>query len=354
LNSPSQSRKSSSNVSERKRVEFGEYEMIESTDNCGDDDYWASSSTTERFNNGGALLNGNYDEKAEADAFKKAVEAWRHCNKKPNESPSKKNTETNGTSTENRSQSAYRKLEINFEHSLSYAERLLLKKYRRSDVEEFFGVNTIDDYKIENSQSETEKSVNVSKSIDSIQHINFNSLVQMVKLDKNEVKNDEIDEKIDKNIEIVEIKDAYSSLNLDLSHLNSNIRKDSIINEDSSDTFQTITPKVKQSNSRPTTSRRPNSSRLQSARPKSSLNNNNNNKITESHLTRKPNDALKAIANRHIPSNIVINEQSADLNRFFMLQVDQENSESNSQKVPQNTARPISAAQKFKLSYKCK
>lgn len=326
--------------------------MIDSTENYEDDENWASMSNTEIVNNGGVLLNGNYDEKAEADAFKKAVEEWRHGSKKSNESSNRKFTETNGTSTDDRPQSALRKLEINFEHSLSYAERLLLKKYRRSDVEEFFGLNTATNDYHEDPQIETEKSLHASKSVDKIQHINFDSLVQMVKSDKKEETNEEFDEKSDKNIEIVEIKDAYSSLNLDLGPLTSNIKTDSLINEELNDTSRTLTPKIKQTKSRPSTAKRPSSSRIQSARPKSSLS--NTNKITESNLTRKPSDALKTIANRQVSSNIVYSQQSTDLNKFFMLEVNQEENEIPGQKAPQNTARPLSSTQKFKLSYKCK
>jgi hypothetical protein len=83
---------------------------------------------------GGRLLNGQYDEKNSAASFQQALKQWRQTN------PSKKN----GTSTHEAAsdtvydtngglnQVAMPLIEFH-SSSLTYAERLLLKKYRRTN-----------------------------------------------------------------------------------------------------------------------------------------------------------------------------------------------------------------------------
>lgn len=98
---------------------------------------------------GPSLLDGTYDEAENAAAFRQAVQAWRtgeassEPNNKPKEitprhpSPRKTPRESvvqrdHSTGTVDRSP----ELDIKFTNSLSYAERLLLKKHRRTELDE--------------------------------------------------------------------------------------------------------------------------------------------------------------------------------------------------------------------------
>lgn len=99
------------------------------------------------------LMNGTYDEREAHESFKQAVLEWRNSNTSKqapnsNRSPTKQAHKTTkskdafvDTSTESqlttRSRNALRDLEedINTNHTLSYAERMLLQKYRRNDFE---------------------------------------------------------------------------------------------------------------------------------------------------------------------------------------------------------------------------
>lgn len=101
-----------------------------------------------------SLLAGEYDEKEAQEAFKKAVMEWRiskpsqtktfNNNNKENNNQTKKahaaknasiGTDNSGFET-NRSNKAIKMLEtqISSTHSLSYAERCLLQKYRKKDI----------------------------------------------------------------------------------------------------------------------------------------------------------------------------------------------------------------------------
>ena len=111
--------------------------------------------------NPNSLLNGDYDEKEAQEAFKKAVMEWR--NSKPQTQASTKNNSNNnnnnnnnkvkfntavtshskkasiGTDSDglitNRSNKTIKDLETQItQHSLTYAERCLLQKYRRNDI----------------------------------------------------------------------------------------------------------------------------------------------------------------------------------------------------------------------------
>lgn len=103
-----------------------------------------------------SLMNGTYDEREAHESFKQAVLEWRNSNNNnnnkqapnSNRSSSKQAHKTTkskdafvDTSTESqltaRSRNALRDLEeeINTNRTLSYAERMLLQKYRRNDFE---------------------------------------------------------------------------------------------------------------------------------------------------------------------------------------------------------------------------
>jgi hypothetical protein len=92
-------------------------------------------------------MNGTYDEREAHESFKQAVLEWRTNNKQTSNSSKKVHQSAKSknvfvdTSTESqmtaRSRNALRDLEedINTNHTLSYAERMLLQKYRRNDFE---------------------------------------------------------------------------------------------------------------------------------------------------------------------------------------------------------------------------
>lgn len=159
---------------------------------------------------GGSLLDGRFDENESHEAFKRAVLEWRNGGAKSanvntpsvimtnNENKKSKTAVTsnkvkkhadastdNGELTMQDQNSSIKTLQniemqINFNHSLSYAERLLLKKYRRTDVEEFFNVNTNDfpnntndKNSYENSSNITKSSIDVGKSKDNCKFVLF-------------------------------------------------------------------------------------------------------------------------------------------------------------------------------------
>ena len=159
---------------------------------------------------GGLLLDGNFNENESHEEFMQAVLEWRNGgNKSAQEKPainrnsaksqqpkkiSKKNVDVGTDNTEEQRKSSFDmqqniELQINFNHSLSYAERLLLKKYRRSDVEEFFNVNTqmntIDDISINPSSS---VKMSRDKTMLGQQHIDFNQLMKVLQVDGEPVK----------------------------------------------------------------------------------------------------------------------------------------------------------------------
>jgi hypothetical protein len=120
------------------------------------------------FHSGGLLLEGEFNEKESHEAFKQAVLEWRKVgnqvvqqeNKIQQSNSAKKlkkevrivdviksgidvGTENGIDFTRTKNdilQDIEDKLTLN--SNMSYAERLLLKKYRRSDIEDFFDINT--------------------------------------------------------------------------------------------------------------------------------------------------------------------------------------------------------------------
>ena len=104
-----------------------------------------------------------------------------------------------------------------------------------------------------------------------------------------------------------------------------------------------------------TTSRtQANSSRKESARQKSarinSARKNSDNLEFESHLTQKPSDTLKSIADRSLPAHTMnSNLNQSDLGSFFLLSV--ENKDTKPQDQPDRPLSAIKNAQK--ISYKC-
>ncbi|UJR09163.1 hypothetical protein I4U23_013411 [Adineta vaga] len=104
--------------------------------------------------NGGQLLNGNYDEKTSAASFQQALMQWRQQDngnkksKKTNQSKKKKSTHEAAVDTvydTNGEINSKAVPNIEFHSSkLTYAEKLLVKKYRRSNRnnQEFFNQRT--------------------------------------------------------------------------------------------------------------------------------------------------------------------------------------------------------------------
>lgn len=94
---------------------------------------------------------------------------------------------------------------------------------------------------------------------------------------------------------------------------------------------------------------RPNSSRVNSARPKSSLGSHRTHQI-ESYLTQTPSDGLKKIANRELPKTIV-----NDLGDYFLIEVkDGQNEEKKIEKEPPKIVNTTQQRPKSKVSYKRK
>lgn len=117
-----------------------------------DDDLQSEASS---IGAGGQLLNGTYDEKNSAASFQQALLQWRQGGNNDKNKPQKSNRSKNSKSTHERGvDTVYdtnTKLNqipippIEFHSSnLSYAEKLLLKKYRRSNknTQEFFSQRT--------------------------------------------------------------------------------------------------------------------------------------------------------------------------------------------------------------------
>ena len=171
-----------------------------------EDDVGIGSSVGAGGDGGGLLLDGNFNENESHEEFKRAVLEWRNGgnksatqenNSRTNKSAKnyKKNVDV-GTdnSAEQRKSSLDMQqnieLQINFNHSLSYAERLLLKKYRRTDVEEFFNVstqlNTIEDENPINLNSSVKMSRD--RAIIGQQHIDFNQLMKVLQVDGEPIK----------------------------------------------------------------------------------------------------------------------------------------------------------------------
>lgn len=131
--------------------------------------------------NSNSLLNGTYDEREAQESFKKAVMEWRNSKPAASESTAqtptsirnKENieiktsrnasigTESGGLNTDRSMNQQIKMLEnqINATHSLTYAERCLVHKYRRNDLK--FSNN--DDNMI---SSESNGKLILSKSLD--------------------------------------------------------------------------------------------------------------------------------------------------------------------------------------------
>lgn len=96
-------------------------------------------------NDGGELLNGNYDEKTSAASFQQALKQWRQGGNEKKK-PLKKKFSTHEAAVDTKQDSNGKLNQINIptiefnSSKLTYGEKLLLKKYRRANKnhEEFF------------------------------------------------------------------------------------------------------------------------------------------------------------------------------------------------------------------------
>ena len=88
--------------------------------------------------NGLSLLNGNYNEEESANSFAQALQEWRNQNKAAKinqENPPVSCTDTScGTSMESANQDDKKELKIKFNSSISYGDRLYLKKNRETNL----------------------------------------------------------------------------------------------------------------------------------------------------------------------------------------------------------------------------
>jgi hypothetical protein len=168
-----------------------------------DDEIGVGTSVGGVTGTGGLLLDGNFNENESHEEFMRAVLEWRNGgnNSSTQEKPvinknsakskkiPKKNVDVGTDNTEEQRKSSFDmqqniELQINFNHSLSYAERLLLKKYRRTDVEDFFNINTQMN-SVDDSNINPNSSVKMSrdKTILGQQHIDFNQLMKILQVD---------------------------------------------------------------------------------------------------------------------------------------------------------------------------
>ncbi|CAF4649970.1 unnamed protein product [Rotaria sp. Silwood1] len=279
-----------------------------------DDFFQKSGTTTDNFDyndddiqseegEGGQLLNGNYDEKISAASFQQALKQWRQSgdkkksNKKNNRLKKSKSTHEVAVDTVYDTDSKLNQIlmpNIEFHSSkLTYAEKLLVKKYRRSNKnnQEFFNQRI----PITN-RTPREKSKN-------IQDIQVNrSLPHNLNLE-------------DTNIEVEPLYDDMSTVRVDESartitaeETHNNNNNENIDNFDHDEEDEELMRLKQQERTKSRTSKKPISRPNSSAMRKNSISSRPNSVALFQHplpslLTTNPSDELKAIVDsQSIPS----------------------------------------------------
>lgn len=272
-----------------------------------------------------SLFDGTYDEKEAHKSFQQALSEWRN---------SSKNTEVNslsressickdaGVETQPGKTSQIQDLEDKIKsHSLSYAERMLLQKYKRNDLE----VTPRNPLENSSQNFDSIKHSIGSQSLDhsTVHHLDFNSIIkalndgkksqdQSVYLaefgDLKPVNNLNFDELVRNNVTFEEVESQSQIKSVDLKL---NLEPELIV-DTSDSTKDSARPKLAKSSARVQTTQ------SKSARPKSSAK-------FEQNLSREPTGLLKNIAQRNGQSQIYAE------NEFLLMDVN--NSEQKPVKV---------------------
>lgn len=109
----------------------------------GKDNQRADSLRIIQEKNSGSLFEGTYDEQEAHSSFQQALLEWRNSSKKTENENKKQATiltsrdafvETDNSDRDKKNGIKELEDHINSNHSLSYAERILLQKYRRNDL----------------------------------------------------------------------------------------------------------------------------------------------------------------------------------------------------------------------------
>ncbi|XP_067898284.1 zinc finger B-box domain-containing protein 1 isoform X2 [Heterodontus francisci] len=117
---------------------FSPFQVLNMEREDGESAVCVQNSSAEDLNSS-SLLNGNFDEEQSSKSFQEALKEWRERNSSEAQwSPERFSVSTGTSHAQDNLQSSKEPFEIQFkEHNISYLEKLLLKKYRRSPVESF-------------------------------------------------------------------------------------------------------------------------------------------------------------------------------------------------------------------------
>jgi hypothetical protein len=322
-----------------------------------------------------SLMNGTYDEQEAQESFKKAVLEWRNSNKNASTSnKTGKSVRINMTPKETPLISSradanvgsdqkdlnYKTIEslVNTNHSLSYAERMLLRKNRRNELDFSLDSN--------NRDQDSRMSVNIS-SVDYIndngsERMNFKDIMAAVNPDE------------------IQRTDSYHSNNLrldltlkieELETSNSIVKpkkfNERLLTPDIIETKPNQSIKIQYTNSRsnsmiklnkdnlddeiPKSTRLLNSARVKSARKEKPINNPLTDALSkmESNLTRVASPRLRAVTERKI--DMYLNENNLNgVGEFILMDViDKEIKQPKSSRPSSSQANSNN-----KLSFKCK
>ena len=278
-----------------------------------------------------SLLNGTYDEREASESFKQAISEWRGSKTTPTQQNNKHNPKkvnfTNktvskdariGTDQNTPRTNRFKELEnqIHANHSLSYAERILLTNLRRNGVES------------RSSQVEVEEGL-TSRT--------YETLIEEVP-QLNSLRTSTVSLKHLPDPELIELGKS-------LNENPSNKRSDSFIGKI---VEKKKVPTRPPSSLAPTTPR-PSSSRVTSALRKSANKSSLSMVNQESNICRVPSSTLRNISMRQSNLDGLYKEENS-VGEFLLLDVEKDNSNSDSN----TTANKQDKKEAFKLSHKCK
>ena len=275
-----------------------------------------------------SLLNGTYDEREASESFKQAISEWRNSKTTPVQQNNKKKVNfTNktvskdariGTDQNTPQANRFKQLEdqIHSNHSLSYAERMLLINLRKNEVES------------RTSQVEVEEGL-TSRTCE--------TLIEEVP-QSNNLRTSTVSLKHLPDPELIELNKSFNESPSSMK------RSDSLIGKIAE---KKKVPTRPPSSMAPTTPR-PTSSRVSSALRKSTNKSSLSMINQESNICRVPSSTLKNISMRQSNLDALYKEENS-VGEFLLLDVEKENSNSDT-----NTATKQDKKEAFKLSHKCK
>ena len=316
----------------------------QSTDTRNEDNESIYDITSNRSNPNSAkkkveftLLDGEYNEKEAQESYQQALQGWRNSSKKTEIQPQLTSRDA-GVETSQPKTNQIEELEKQIaSHSLTHAERMLLQKYRRNDLEVVYTPRS----EIETSSPSSHTFIN--QSIETKQsHLNFDSIIQALQggrensfihnndndadqvnfikapIDLEPVNNLNFDElNIYKKIDTITFEEVESSSKIKGLNLSLNLEPEII--EVKNSIKETERPKSVKS-----------VPRVKSARPKTAI------QKFEENLTREATNSLKNVANRDIP--VLVNQTMGD---FLMLDVAE---------AKENNSRPVSSMQRVQTA----